>query len=108
LLHRAMVWAKRTCLRRAAAVVSLTHAAVEHLQAIYPQALQGQRIAVIPTCADLERFVPASGEIVGVQQAQATTIQPALISLCDPARVHRRAQDFASEIAACRYLELLV
>jgi glycosyltransferase involved in cell wall biosynthesis len=59
LLHRAMVWAERTCLRRAAGVVSLTHAAVDHLQVLYPSALAAQRIRVIPTCADLDRFVPA-------------------------------------------------
>ena len=59
LLHRAIVAAERACLRRAAGVVSLTHAAVDHLQQVYPQDLAGQRIAVIPTCADLERFTPA-------------------------------------------------
>jgi glycosyltransferase involved in cell wall biosynthesis len=58
LLHRAMVAAERACLARAGAVVSLTHAAVEHLQRIYPDALADQRIAVIPTCADLDRFMP--------------------------------------------------
>ena len=60
LLHRAMVAAERACLRRAAAVVSLTHAAVEHLERVYPQAMAGQTVAVIPTCADLARFVPAA------------------------------------------------
>lgn len=60
LLHRAIVAAERACLRRAAAVVSLTHAAVDYLQSAYPQDLAGQRIAVIPTCADLDRFVPAA------------------------------------------------
>lgn len=64
LLHRGMAWAERTCLRRAAGVVSLTHAAVDHLQAVYPDALAGQRIRVIPTCADLERFVPAARQVV--------------------------------------------
>ena len=59
-LHRAIVAAERACLARAGAVVSLTHAAVEHLERIYPEALSGKRIAVIPTCADLERFVPAA------------------------------------------------
>lgn len=58
LMHRAMVWAERTCLRRAAGVVSLTHAAVDHLKAVYPHELAGQRMVVIPTCADLDRFVP--------------------------------------------------
>ena len=59
LLHRAIVAAERACLRRAGAVVSLTHTAVDHLRRIYPDAMSGQRIVVIPTCADLDRFVPA-------------------------------------------------
>jgi len=58
-LHRVIVAAERACLRRAAAVVSLTQAAVDHLNRVYPQDLAGQRVAVIPTCADLKRFVPA-------------------------------------------------
>jgi glycosyltransferase involved in cell wall biosynthesis len=59
LLHRAMVVAERACLRRAGAVVSLTHAAVDHLTRVYPADMAEQRVAVIPTCADLDRFVPA-------------------------------------------------
>jgi glycosyltransferase involved in cell wall biosynthesis len=59
LLHRAIVAAERACLRRAGAVVSLTHAAVDHLNRVYPDDMAGQRVAVIPTCADLDRFVPA-------------------------------------------------
>lgn len=58
LLHRAITWTERACLRRAAGVVSLTHAAVDHLRSIYPKELAAQRIVVIPTCADLDRFVP--------------------------------------------------
>ena len=58
-MHRAIVWIERSCLERAAAVVSLTHAAVDHLQRVYPKELAGQKIWVIPTCADLERFTPA-------------------------------------------------
>ncbi|BCX13127.1 MAG: hypothetical protein KatS3mg067_2065 [Thermosynechococcus sp.] len=58
-LHRAIVWAEHACLRRAGAVVSLTHAAVEYLHHTYPEAMARQRVAVIPTCADLARFVPA-------------------------------------------------
>ncbi|MDR5903027.1 glycosyltransferase [Halomonas icarae] len=60
LLHKAIAWVERACLARGAAVVSLTHAAVAHLHHTYPQEFNGQRIAVIPTCADLERFTPAS------------------------------------------------
>jgi glycosyltransferase involved in cell wall biosynthesis len=59
LLHRAIVAAERACLRRAGAVVSLTHAAVDHLNCVSPTDMAGQRVAVIPTCADLGRFVPA-------------------------------------------------
>lgn len=58
LLHRAIVAAERACLRRAGAVVSLTHAAVDHLTRVYPAEMARQRVAVIPTCADLDRFVP--------------------------------------------------
>lgn len=60
LLHRAMIAAERACLRRAGGVVSLTHAAVEHLARVYPDEMAGQTVVVIPTCADLARFVPAS------------------------------------------------
>ncbi|MEP1201235.1 glycosyltransferase family 4 protein [Tateyamaria sp.] len=56
LLHRAIVAVERACLDRASAVVSLTHAAVDHLKLEYPEELRGQQIVVIPTCADLERF----------------------------------------------------
>jgi glycosyltransferase involved in cell wall biosynthesis len=60
LLHRAIVAAERACLRRSGAVVSLTHAAVEYLELAYPADMAGQTVAVIPTCADLARFVPAA------------------------------------------------
>lgn len=60
MLHKAMVASERACLRHAGGVVSLTHAAAEHLRRVYPEDLAGQRVAVIPTCADLDRFVPAS------------------------------------------------
>lgn len=64
-MHRAIVWVERACLREAAAVVSLTHAAVGHLRRAYPEELRGQRIDVIPTCADLERFTPAPVRVPG-------------------------------------------
>jgi len=57
-LHKRIVAVERSCLRRAAAVVSLTNAAVDHLKSVYPSELIGQTITVIPTCADLDRFVP--------------------------------------------------
>lgn len=56
LLHRALLALERRCLQEASAVVSLTQAAVGYLQGRYPRELAGQRIAVIPTCADLQRF----------------------------------------------------
>ena len=59
LMHRALLWLERSCLREASAVVSLTQAAVGYLQQQYPRELAAQRIAVIPTCADLQRFQPA-------------------------------------------------
>jgi len=62
MLHHALRRLERLCLRDAAAVVSLTHAAVAHLKREYPAELEGQRIVVIPTCADLDRFTPASAK----------------------------------------------
>jgi len=58
-LHRAIIAAERACLQRAGAVVSLTHSAVDHLGRVYPGDMADQRVSVIPTCADLDRFVPA-------------------------------------------------
>lgn len=58
-MHRLLMGLERRCLRDAAAVVSLTEAAVRHLQQVYPRELQRQRVVVIPTCADLHRFTPA-------------------------------------------------
>ncbi|MFZ1110077.1 MAG: glycosyltransferase [Rhodomicrobium sp.] len=58
-MHRAIVAAERVCLRDAAAVVSLTHASVDHLRQVYPRELERQNVVVIPTCADLDRFTPA-------------------------------------------------
>lgn len=60
MLHKAMVASERACLRHAGGVVSLTHAAAEHLRRVYPEDLAGQTVAVIPTCADLDRFAPTS------------------------------------------------
>jgi glycosyltransferase involved in cell wall biosynthesis len=59
-LHRRMMAAERTCLREAAGVVSLTHAAVTHLSREYPRDCSSGKFVVIPTCADLERFKPAN------------------------------------------------
>ena len=70
LLHRALLVLERHCLREATAVVSLTHAAVGYLRKQYPRELAGQRIVVIPTCADLQRFqlaepAPAAPLVIG-------------------------------------------
>lgn len=62
LMHKAIAWVERACLANAAAVVSLTHSAVSYLQQHYPQELQAQKLVVIPTCADLNRFVPPAGD----------------------------------------------
>jgi glycosyltransferase involved in cell wall biosynthesis len=65
ILHRVIVAMERACLRDAAAVVSLTYAAVAHLKSAYPAELDGQRIDVIPTCADLDRFTPVPTKRIG-------------------------------------------
>lgn len=59
MLHKLIVTAERVCLRRAAAVVSLTYVAVDYLEKIYPSEIVEKNVAVIPTCADLNRFTPA-------------------------------------------------
>ncbi|MDB3878301.1 glycosyltransferase [Amylibacter sp.] len=56
IVHKVLTRLEKICLRDAAAVISLTDAAVGYLQDQYPTELQGQHIAVIPTCADLQRF----------------------------------------------------
>jgi glycosyltransferase involved in cell wall biosynthesis len=57
-LHRAIIWAERVCLAKSAAVISQTHAAVNHLKSVYPNELKDQCLVMIPTCADLDRFTP--------------------------------------------------
>ncbi|WP_413328281.1 glycosyltransferase [Synechococcus sp. MIT S9508] len=59
-LHRALIWLEQSCLKEASAVISLTHVAIDYLKVQYPRELSGQRIVVIPTCADLQRFTPLS------------------------------------------------
>jgi len=56
LMFRLLGWGERLCLRRADAVVSLTHAAVAHLKREHGGELAHTRLAVIPTCVDLDRF----------------------------------------------------
>jgi glycosyltransferase involved in cell wall biosynthesis len=57
-LHCSLLWLERRCLQESSAVVSLTQAAMAYLPQQYPIELEHQRIAVIPTCADLQRFHP--------------------------------------------------
>ncbi|WP_231958780.1 glycosyltransferase [Altererythrobacter sp. B11] len=59
--HRAILWAEQVCLRDAAVVVSLTHAAVDYLEMLEPELRDRGRVEVIPTCTDLSRFTPAVG-----------------------------------------------
>jgi glycosyltransferase involved in cell wall biosynthesis len=58
-LHKVILWAEHRCLREAVEVVVLTHAARSYLNDIYP-AVPNEKISVIPTCADLDRFSPAT------------------------------------------------
>jgi len=58
LMHKAIVSVERSCLKNSAAVVSLTHSAVNYLREMYPEELKSQKLLVIPTCADLDRFIP--------------------------------------------------
>ena len=61
-MHKAIAWVERSCLKNAAAVVSLTDAATAYLRETYPDELRNQKLVVIPTCADLDRFVPLDEE----------------------------------------------
>lgn len=47
---------EKKCLQHAAAIVSLTEAAVVHLATTYPHISIEQKTTVIPTCADLQKF----------------------------------------------------
>lgn len=60
-MYRVAKWFERRFLLSADHVVSLTHAAVAEMQEF--DYLQGRMppVTVIPTCADLERFVPVPG-----------------------------------------------
>ena len=61
LLYRLLKRAEIVCLRRAAAIVSLTCAAVPYIEAQLGAAKSGTPVVVIPTCADLDRFTPRPG-----------------------------------------------
>ena len=47
---------EKKCLKNSLVVVSLTHAAVEHLHKIHPDFSLNQKTFVIPTCANLDQF----------------------------------------------------
>jgi len=69
-LHCSLLWLERLCLHESSAVVSLTQAAVAYLERKYPNELASQRIVVIPTCVDLQRFQlpdqsPSSSLVIG-------------------------------------------
>jgi glycosyltransferase involved in cell wall biosynthesis len=57
-LFRLIERGERACLKYSAGVVSLTDAAVAYLRNRYPREMEGQRVVVIPTCTDLDRFRP--------------------------------------------------
>lgn len=57
-LHRVIFWAERRLLADAGIVVSLTRAGARYLGDVHPGALGDERLWVIPTCADLDRFHP--------------------------------------------------
>lgn len=59
LMHRAIELAEKYILARSAAVVSLTNSAVNYLKKKYLYELKNKHIIVIPTCADLKRFMPS-------------------------------------------------
>lgn len=57
-LHRLIFRAERQLIADAGVVVSLTQAGAQYLDEAHPGALSGDRLRVIPTCADLDRFRP--------------------------------------------------
>src|SRR6185295_17906737 len=60
LVYRVAKWYERRFLARADAIVSLTHEGVRNLPALGFQTERRIPIEVIPTCVDLERFVPGT------------------------------------------------
>ncbi|NIJ41640.1 glycosyltransferase involved in cell wall biosynthesis [Parvibaculum indicum] len=58
-LHGVIFRAERRLLADAGIVVSLTRAGARYLCDVHPGALTDERLRVIPTCADLDRFRPA-------------------------------------------------
>ena len=65
MLYRQLKRAETVCLRRAAAVVSLTHAALPYIEERRGAPKPGRPTVVIPTCADLDRFTPLPNQHQG-------------------------------------------
>ena len=61
-MHRIILKLEKLCLKNSAAIVSLTNAAVDHLTLIYPNLMKNKQVAIIPTCADLEKFIPLNNK----------------------------------------------
>lgn len=59
LLHKVLFWAERRLLTDAKIIVSLTHAGAHYLDEVHPGALPLEKLRIIPTCTDLDRFKPA-------------------------------------------------
>jgi glycosyltransferase involved in cell wall biosynthesis len=57
-LFRLLKAAERLCVIQAAAVVSLTEAGIDHIRRLYSEAVADVQFTVIPTCVDLDRFLP--------------------------------------------------
>lgn len=60
-LYRVAKWFEKKFLESADHIVSLTHAAAKEIRKLARDDSQVTPISVIPTCADLERFVPRGG-----------------------------------------------
>lgn len=62
-VFRTVKWLERRCLRKAAAIVSLTRAAVDHLVKENPALELADKFSVIPTCTDINRFELSDGVV---------------------------------------------
>lgn len=67
LKNKGLVWKgvkylEKKCLKKSIAVVSLTQAAVDYLVQSHPSIDLIEKTSVIPTCADLDRFIPIESE----------------------------------------------
>ncbi len=64
-LYSLIVKMERQMLKDAAAIVSLTRAGFEWLRTTHPHAINDGRVHIIPTCTDLERFLPRFDKAAG-------------------------------------------